>query len=168
MRPGIKPRRPIPNSKRLAATKLPLKHLKSESNAAARMTLDNPSRTDGVLKRHCSHELLARQILPGRDVGHGGDDDGIKENAHDDRQPDRGEKTLVAEFRTGFLRRLADRFISGHEIKHDLQHQQHRDKPAVREQGREVVGRTPADTHADEHNEERQRSEGCPVLERGH
>ena len=57
--------RPRANRSRLAATKFPLKHLNSDSKAAARIMLTIQREPYRALKGNRCHELFSGQFAPG-------------------------------------------------------------------------------------------------------
>ena len=161
------PRRPRANSRRLAATKFPLKHLKSESKAAARMMLTiQRSNRPRCWNATAVMNFSPVDLTPGSDECDGRNDACVEKNADEDRHPDGAEKSARAKLRAGFLRGFADRFKSGHEIRDDLNHQQNRDPRSVGEQRLEIRGRTAAHAESDEDDEERECAEAGPVLKR--
>ena len=127
------------NTRRLAATRFPLKTLNSESNAAARITLTIQREPTRVLEGNRRHELLAGKFPPRSHVTDGRNHDGVEENAHQDRHPDGLEKSPSAEFRAGLLRPLDHRLKASHVIRHDLNDQQYGNESAVGEQGRKIL-----------------------------
>ena len=93
--------------------------------------VDNPARAHRALKCDRRHELLTGQFVPRSHECDCGDDNRVKKNADQDRHPYGFEKSLRSRNSgAGFLRGLAHRFESSHEIRDDLQHQQKRDQTA--------------------------------------
>ena len=152
------PRRPRAKSRRLAATKFPLKHLKSDSSAAARMMLTiqrdaNPV-TPGLLERDGRHEFFAGQPAPWSHECDRRDDAGVEENADKDCHPDGAKEASRAEVRAGLFCGLAHRFEAGHEIGDDLNDQQNRNQRSVREQWLDIGRRAAANAEGHKYDEE--------------
>ncbi len=77
------------------------------------------------------------------------------------------KKPRVRKFGTGLFGAFYDRLEPGHKIGHNLHHQQNGHERAMGEERRKISWRTFAHSEAYKQHEQRQRSEGGPVLKRG-
>ena len=77
--------------------KIAVEHFEKRKQRRRQNHADNPARAHRTLEGHRRHEFLAGEFPPGSHITHGGDHDGVKKNAHQDRHPDRLEKIRPSE-----------------------------------------------------------------------
>jgi len=117
-----------------------------------------------LLEGNGRHERFRRELVPRRDIRDGRNHDDVENKTDDDGRPDSAEISARTEFGICFLGGLGDRFVSGHEVRNDLQDENNRNERSMREKRREICGRAFGNTAENEHDEECERAECSPVL----
>ena len=88
--------------------------------------LRDPVRAERSLEGDLGPYVTGDNLLPRVHVGDDGDDENVEEEAGDERGIDRPAEIARIESGLGLLGSFGDRLEAGHEIRHDLQHQENR------------------------------------------
>ena len=132
------PRRPMRKEQAAGGDKVSVEAFEEREQGGGQNDVDDPARTDRLLKRDSGHELFADQLMPGSDECDGRDDARVEKGADEDRHPDGAVEAARTEIGAGLFRGFADGLESGHEIGDDLDHQKNGDERSVGEERSEI------------------------------
>ena len=88
----------------------------------------DPRRAEGARERRLGAEVLAHDTGPGIDPRDHRDHEHVEQPARADRHDDHAAQRAGGKIWSRFFRSLRDRLESGHEIRDDLQDEQHGDE----------------------------------------